>query len=64
MHKGQVVETGDAEQICIRPRERYTQRLIPEVPSPDPRRKRMLYRLRAGGRIEPPAVAAGSGAGG
>jgi peptide/nickel transport system ATP-binding protein len=64
MHKGRIVETGDAEQICTRPREPYTQRLISAVPSPDPRRKRMLHRLRAGGPAEPPEVAARSGAGG
>ncbi len=49
MHKGQIVETGDAEQICTAPREKYTQALISAVPNPDPRNKRMLHRTRFAG---------------
>ena len=46
MHRGRVVETGTAEQICTAPSEPYTQSLISAVPSPDPRHKRMLHRTR------------------
>jgi len=46
MHKGRVVETGDAEKICTDPDEAYTKALISAVPSPDPRNKRMLHRHR------------------
>ena len=46
MHKGQVVEIGDAETICTAPAEPYTRSLISAVPNPDPRNKRMLHRTR------------------
>ena len=47
MHKGKIVEIGDAETICTTPSQPYTKRLISSVPNPDPRNKRMLHRLRA-----------------
>ncbi|MGI2034048.1 ABC transporter ATP-binding protein [Rhizobium panacihumi] len=47
MHKGKIVEVGDAETICTNPSQPYTKRLISSVPNPDPRNKRMLHRLRA-----------------
>jgi peptide/nickel transport system ATP-binding protein len=46
MHRGRVVETGPAEQICTAPQEPYTKSLISAVPNPDPRNKRMLHRTR------------------
>jgi len=46
MHRGSVVETGSAEQICTAPTEPYTRALISAVPNPDPRNKRMLHRTR------------------
>jgi len=46
MHKGRVVEIGDANTICTAPAEPYTQALISAVPNPDPRNKRMLHRTR------------------
>ena len=46
MHRGRIVEIGDAEQICTAPREAYTKSLISAVPNPDPRDKRMLHRHR------------------
>lgn len=46
MHKGKIVEIGDAETICTAPSEPYTKRLISSVPNPDPRNKRMLHRVR------------------
>ncbi|WP_262268844.1 ABC transporter ATP-binding protein [Microvirga yunnanensis] len=48
MHRGRIVETGDAEKICTDPDEPYTRSLISAVPSPDPRNKRMLHRHRFG----------------
>ena len=46
MHRGRLVELGDAEQICTAPQQPYTQSLISAVPNPDPRHKRMLHRTR------------------
>jgi len=46
MHRGKIVEIGDAEQICTAPQEAYTKSLISAVPNPDPRNKRMLHRQR------------------
>jgi peptide/nickel transport system ATP-binding protein len=46
MHRGRIVEIGEASQICSDPREPYTKSLISAVPNPDPRNKRMLYRHR------------------
>ena len=46
MHRGKIVEMGEAEQICTAPKEAYTQSLISAVPNPDPRDKRMLHRTR------------------
>ena len=46
MHRGKIVELGDAEQICTAPREPYTRSLISAVPNPDPRNKRMLHRTK------------------
>jgi peptide/nickel transport system ATP-binding protein len=46
MHRGRVVEMGDAEQICTAPRDPYTRSLISAVPNPDPRNKRMMHRTR------------------
>ncbi len=42
MHKGSVVETGTAIQICDSPQEPYTQRLISAVPIPDPRKRHLV----------------------
>ncbi len=46
MHRGKIVELGEAEQICAAPQEAYTKSLISAVPNPDPRDKRMLHRHR------------------
>ena len=46
MHKGKVVEVGEAEKICSTPDMPYTRALISAVPNPDPRSKRMLHRIR------------------
>ncbi|SHH15456.1 ABC transporter ATP-binding protein [Cognatishimia maritima] len=42
MHKGQIVETGTAHQICDAPREDYTKALLSAVPSPDPRNRKIM----------------------
>ena len=46
MHRGKIVEVGEAEKICTAPTEAYTKSLISAVPNPDPRDKRMLHRHR------------------
>ena len=48
MHRGKVVEEGEASKICTAPDHPYSQALISAVPNPDPRNKRMLQRVRAG----------------
>lgn len=57
MHKGRVVEVGDAETICTAPTEPYTQALISAVPNPDPRNKRMLHRMRFNPKADQPVAA-------
>jgi oligopeptide transport system ATP-binding protein len=40
MHDGRIVEHGDADQVCERPRDEYTRKLLAAVPIPDPRQAR------------------------
>jgi oligopeptide transport system ATP-binding protein len=40
MHEGKIVEQGPAEQVCDRPADPYTRKLIAAVPVPDPREAR------------------------
>jgi len=40
MHKGRLVETGSADQVCERPADPYTRQLLASVPIPDPRESR------------------------
>ena len=37
MHKGQIVEHGDADQIMQHPENPYTKKLLASLPVPDPR---------------------------
>lgn len=41
MHKGRIVEHGDADQIMRHPRNAYTQKLLASLPVPDPREQRL-----------------------
>ncbi|PJM75171.1 dipeptide ABC transporter ATP-binding protein [Bifidobacterium simiarum] len=40
MHKGEIVEHGDADQIMRNPRDPYTRKLLASLPIPDPREQR------------------------
>ena len=40
MHKGKIVEHGDADQIMQNPQNPYTQKLLASLPVPDPREQR------------------------
>ncbi len=52
MHHGCVVEQGAADDVYLRPREAYTQKLIESIPVPDPavQRARRARRFAASGR--------------
>ncbi|HUC00886.1 MAG TPA: ATP-binding cassette domain-containing protein [Solirubrobacterales bacterium] len=40
MHDGKIVEEGSADQVCERPVDSYTKKLLAAVPIPDPRESR------------------------
>jgi oligopeptide transport system ATP-binding protein len=46
MHDGKIVEQGDADEVCERPRHDYTKKLLAAVPIPDPRESRERVRNR------------------
>ena len=46
MYRGQVVETGETDQVCDSPSHRYTQALLSAIPQPDPRLRGMQKRFR------------------
>jgi peptide/nickel transport system ATP-binding protein len=41
MHEGRIVEQGPADQVCERPSDPYTKKLLAAVPVPDPREARV-----------------------
>jgi len=47
MHKGRIVETGSAHQVCDAPGHAYTRSLIAAVPRPDPLNRKILPPLAA-----------------
>jgi oligopeptide transport system ATP-binding protein len=46
MHDGKIVEQGGADEVCERPRDEYTKKLLSAVPIPDPRESRERARSR------------------
>jgi peptide/nickel transport system ATP-binding protein len=42
MHRGKVVELGDADEVCSRPQHEYTRELLAAIPEPDPSRRPKL----------------------
>ena len=40
MHDGKIVEQGTADQVCERPQDEYTKKLLAAVPIPDPKESR------------------------
>jgi peptide/nickel transport system ATP-binding protein len=46
MHRGKVVETGEATQVCDNPSHAYTKALLSAVPVPDPEARRIHLRHR------------------
>jgi oligopeptide transport system ATP-binding protein len=47
MHDGRIVEEGTADQVCERPADPYTRKLLAAVPIPDPRESRARQGVRA-----------------
>jgi oligopeptide transport system ATP-binding protein len=48
MHDGKIVEQGTADQVCERPVDDYTKKLLAAVPIPDPREARERRRANLG----------------
>jgi peptide/nickel transport system ATP-binding protein len=46
MYRGQIVETGTAEQVCNAPTHAYTKALLSAIPRPDPRARSIHLRHR------------------
>jgi peptide/nickel transport system ATP-binding protein len=46
MHRGRIVEMGEADQICDQPIHPYTRSLISAIPKPDPRLRGQTERIR------------------
>ncbi|HEU5063493.1 MAG TPA: ATP-binding cassette domain-containing protein [Solirubrobacterales bacterium] len=46
MHHGKIVEQGSADEVCERPKDEYTKKLLAAVPIPDPRESRERVRNR------------------
>jgi oligopeptide transport system ATP-binding protein len=50
MNNGKIVEAGDADQVCERPSDAYTKKLLSAVPIPDPRESRARRERAASAR--------------
>ena len=50
MNQGKIVEQGDADQVCERPTDPYTKKLLSAVPIADPRESRARRERAAGAR--------------
>lgn len=46
MYRGQLVELGEAEQVCTAPEHPYTKALLSAIPRPDPRNRSIHHRMR------------------
>jgi ABC-type glutathione transport system ATPase component len=70
LRRGQVVESGPADQVCERPADGYTRALMDAAPVPDPREERARLTARvalaaaAQGTVAQGAAAQGTGTGG
>jgi peptide/nickel transport system ATP-binding protein len=51
LDRGTVVEDGPTDQVCIRPKHPYTQRLVAAAPVPDPVLQRERRRRRLAGQL-------------
>jgi peptide/nickel transport system ATP-binding protein len=49
MNEGRIVEQGTADQVCERPQDEYTKKLLAAVPIPDPKESRERRGLAVGG---------------
>ena len=56
MYLGRIVEIGDAEQVCSRPRHPYTEALLSAAPVPDPREQRRRKRIVLRGDLPSPSA--------
>ncbi|THG31581.1 ATP-binding cassette domain-containing protein [Naasia lichenicola] len=54
LRSGEIVESGDAEEVCDAPRHPYTRQLVAAAPVPDPvlQRVRRAARLAGGGEVD------------
>ena len=55
MYLGRIMEIGDADGVCLRPKHPYTQLLVASVPVPDPAAPRSDAALRVPGERPDPA---------
>jgi oligopeptide/dipeptide ABC transporter ATP-binding protein len=56
MYVGEIVESGPAERVYVRPAHPYTQALLSAIPEPDPRLQRARERIVLRGELPNPAA--------